>query len=63
MTVQVQGSPLAETIYRRAVGFSVSRAKCSRSTTHLQAQLSIAYATGETPFERRHFMSNERPDV
>jgi hypothetical protein len=33
------------------------------SKKYLQAQLSIAYATGEMPFERRHFMSNECPDV
>jgi len=33
------------------------------STKYLQAQLSIAYAAGEMPFESRHFMSNECPNV
>jgi len=38
---------------RKAIGLF-----CGGSTKYLQAQLSIAYAAGEMPFENRHFMSN-----
>jgi hypothetical protein len=44
-------------------GFSVSGLFWGGSTKYPQAQLSIAYATGEMPVESRHFMSNRCPDV
>jgi len=69
-TVQV---PLVSLGGKRRNGFSVSRAKRSRNsslpacpgeggTKYLQAQLSIAYATGEMPFESRDFIYNECPN-
>jgi hypothetical protein len=61
-------SPLAQTIYRRGMAFRSPRQTLTElksiglfwggSTKYLRAQLSIAYAAGEMPFESHHFMSN-----